>query len=280
MTEDWACALRGPILVLGAGGFVGANLLNRMLEHRGDVYGVVRTLPAWRLESVDRKHLMEIDLTDLAATRDMVTNLRPATVFNCVAYAVPTPSRLDHALIYRTNSQALVQLVELLAGTGLSAFVHARRKFLRIRLEKCRAERRGYAMTQQPLRRLQGRCQRLRHLCRQKRGRLAGDQPRLYVYGPLEDASRLINVVAKGMAGTFPPFVDPDISRDFVYVDDVCDAFIAAAARLTPDLYGESFNIGSGQRTTIRDLADVSAKTFSISWVTAVWVYGRARTGI
>jgi dolichol-phosphate mannosyltransferase len=49
-----------------------------------------------------------------------------------------------------------------------------------------------------------------------------------------------------------------------VYVDDVCDAFIQAAARLTPDLYGEAFNIGAGRGTTIRELAKISADVFAI----------------
>ena len=51
---------------------------------------------------------------------------------------------------------------------------------------------------------------------------------RLYsVYGPLEDRSRLIpTLVAHAAEGSYPPFVEPEISRDFVYVDDACDAFI------------------------------------------------------
>ena len=57
------------------------------------------------------------------------------------------------------------------------------------------------------------------------------------------------NLVAKAMAGTFPPFVNAETSRDYVYVDDVCNAFIMAAAKMSPDIYGESFNIGTGRHT-------------------------------
>src|SRR6516165_10028097 len=55
------------------------------------------------------------------------------------------------------------------------------------------------------------------------------------------------------------------ISRDFVYIDDVCDAFIIAAGRLTPDIYGEAFNIGTGQCITIRELARIAADVFGIT---------------
>ena len=37
--------LQGPILVLGASGFVGANLLRMLLEHREDVYGTATACP-------------------------------------------------------------------------------------------------------------------------------------------------------------------------------------------------------------------------------------------
>ena len=45
---------------------------------------------------------------------------------------------------------------------------------------------------------------------------------RLYsVYGPLEDSSRLIpNLIRCGSEGGYPEFVHPEISRDFIYVED------------------------------------------------------------
>ena len=128
---DWVRALRGPIVVLGAGGFVGANLLRQLLKYREDVFGVVRSLPAWRLDGIDRRHILEADLIDLAAARNLVANVRPSTVFNCVAYGAYS-FETDHDLIYRTNFSALVQLMELLADTG-SRCVHSCGKFLRIR---------------------------------------------------------------------------------------------------------------------------------------------------
>jgi glycosyltransferase involved in cell wall biosynthesis len=82
----------------------------------------------------------------------------------------------------------------------------------------------------------------------------------------LEDASRLIpNLVRHALDGGYPPFVSPDTSRDFVYVDDACEAFIRTAARLTPEIYGESFNIGSGSRTTIRAMAETARGVFGLA---------------
>ena len=89
---------------------------------------------------------------------------------------------------------------------------------------------------------------------------------RLYsVFGPLEDSSRLIpNVIRNGVEGTYPEFVNPAVSRDFVYVDDVTEAFVDTALNLAPSSYGESINIGSGRKTTIGEVAETSRELFGI----------------
>src|SRR5438093_13686416 len=81
----------------------------------------------------------------------------------------------------------------------------------------------------------------------------------------MEGSSRLIPaVVQAGSEGTFPAFVHPEISRDFVYVDDTCEAFLDAALGLAVDDYGESFNIGTGRKMTIAEVAAVAAELFKI----------------
>jgi polyisoprenyl-phosphate glycosyltransferase len=260
---DWVRALRGPIVVLGSGGFVGANLLRRLLRYREDVFGVVRSLPAWRLDGIDRRHILEADLIDLAAARNLVTNVGPRTVFNCVAYGAYS-FETDYDLIYRTNFTALVQLVELLAETDFVAFIHAGSsseygtKSAGPLEEESLQPNSHYSVSKAAASNYISYAGKTRHL--------PIVNLRLYsVYGPLEDMSRLIpNLVAKGLRGAFPPLVDPNTSRDFVYIDDVCDAFVQAAARLTPDIYGEALNIGTGRVTTIRHLAKIAADVFAI----------------
>ena len=48
--EDKIKQLQGPIVVLGASGFIGANLFKLIFAHRKDVFGTFYHVPAWRLE--------------------------------------------------------------------------------------------------------------------------------------------------------------------------------------------------------------------------------------
>ncbi len=55
-------------------------------------------------------------------------------------------------------------------------------------------------------------------------------------------------------------FGDGEQSRDFVYIDDVVEAWAAAIDR--PSAYGRVFNLGSGRRISINSLADHALAAF------------------
>ena len=257
-------ALRGPILVTGASGFIGANLFKLLASVRSDVYAVVLREKNWRLAEVSNEQVMAVDLNDASATKNLVANVAPQTVFDCVAYGAYS-FEAEAALIHQTNYQSIVNLVSLLIQQPFSAFVHAGSSSeygdnCTAPLESSVCEPNShYAASKVAA------ATYLRYMGKQQSFPCAN--LRLYaVYGPLEDTSRLIpNLLRQALNGKLPSFVDPRTSRDFVHVQDVCAAFVMAATQMHPRLYGESFNIGSGIKTTIADLAELTKRVFSIT---------------
>lgn len=257
-------ALRGPILVTGASGFIGANLFRDIAAVRDDVFAAVRRGKNWRLSEVGDEQLVAVDLNDFAATRNMVKTLRPQTVFDCAAYGAYSFEE-DGGLIYQTNFQSIVNLVSLLQGNPFSAFIHAGSSSeygtnCSAPSEESICEPNShYAVSKVAVANF------LRFMGKQKRFPCAN--LRLYaVYGPYEDTSRLIpTLLRKALSGELPQFVDARTSRDFIHVDDVCAAFIQAATAMRPSLYGENFNIGTGIKTTIAELAATTQRMFSIT---------------
>jgi dolichol-phosphate mannosyltransferase len=263
-TEIYIRQLRGPILVLGASGFVGANLYHSIAAVRQDVFAVVQREKSWRLEGVPDDKVVSVDLTDNSSTKNLIDSIRPQTLFDCVAYGAYSFEE-DANKIYATNVQSLVNLVGLLSERPIAAFVHAGSSSEYGTNSGAPAENAAcepnshYSVSKVAAENF------LRYVGKQKRFPCV--HLRLYsIYGPLEDTSRLIPTVLKcALDGTLPPFVDSRTSRDFVHVDDACRAFVIAAAKMNPDLHGETFNIGSGIKTTIGELAELIKSQFNIA---------------
>lgn len=261
--EHYIKNLHGPILVLGASGFIGANLFKQISSYRSDVYAVVRKEKNWRLVDVSEDQIIAVDLTDSIATKNLIANIAPQTIFDLVAYGAYSFEQQSEK-IYETNFLSLVNLVQLLAKKPISAFIHAGssseyglNSAAPIETSICHPNS-DYAVSKLSAANF------LQYAGKQQNFPCA--HLRLYsVYGLLEDTSRLIpNAINFALKKELPPFVDSKTSRDFIYIDDVCAAFIMCAAQMNPNLYGEIFNIGSGYKTTIGQLAEILKSTFHI----------------
>ena len=255
--------LQGPILILGASGFVGANLLQTILRFRSDVYGTATRLPAWRLKDVPRENVHEVDLLANSNLDALLDSVRPRTILDCVAYGAYS-FEVDSQLIYSTNFNLVSRLLERLKSRHVACYLHAGSSSeygdnASGPAEEASTEPNShYAVSKIA-------AANLIHYYGKKLG-LPCANLRLYsVYGPGEDSSRLVpNLIRHAVDGKLPGFVDPNVSRDFIYVDDCATAFIDVALQLTPPFYGESFNIGSGQKTTIRDIAYLAKDLFQV----------------
>jgi polyisoprenyl-phosphate glycosyltransferase len=255
--------LQGPILVLGGSGFVGANLLRTLLRFRADVSGTTTRLPAWRLEDLPQRHVKQVDLLIDSNLDALLDEVCPRTVFNCVAYGGYS-FETDSALIYQTNFNFTSRLLARLEKRGIASYIHAGSsseygdRAAGPHEDAPTAPNSDYSVSKVAAANL------LSYYGKRKKFPCAN--LRLYsVYGPYEDSSRLIpNVVRQGMAGGYTELVSPQISRDFVYVDDVTEAFLDAALYLEEPAYGDSFNIGTGQKTTIGDVAALARQEFGL----------------
>lgn len=255
--------LQGPILVLGASGFVGANLLRMLLAHRNDVFGTSSTASPWRLEGISAENLVSGDLLIDAGLSALLDATRPRTVFNCLAYGAYS-FQADVSLTYRTNVDLTARLVESLQERQVHRYVHAGSSSEYGDNASGPTEDAAlfpnshYAASK-------GAAAGLIYFAGKKQG-FPGVNLRLYsVYGPYEDSSRLVpTAVLNGLQKVPSQYVDPSVSRDFVYVDDACEAFIDAALNLPEHSYGESYNIGSGVQTTIGQFAELCRDMFEL----------------
>ena len=256
--------LQGPILVLGASGFVGANLLRTLLAVRPDVHGTFTHAPAWRLAGLPQENVIQADLLIDANLDALLSRLQPRTIFNCVAHGAYS-FETDAELIYRTNFTLTAKLVDRLRKLPITCYVHAGSSS-EYGDNAAGAEETDLPEPNSDYAVSKVACANLLHF-QGRRNKFPCANLRLYsVYGPLEDSSRLIPAVVKfGLEGKYPPLVSPEISRDFIYVADVVEAFIDTALNLRESHFGDSFNVGSGRKTTIAEVAAAASSLFSIA---------------
>nr|VFK08006.1 MAG: dolichol-phosphate mannosyltransferase [Candidatus Kentron sp. LPFa]VFK25773.1 MAG: dolichol-phosphate mannosyltransferase [Candidatus Kentron sp. LPFa] len=261
--NDKIKALQGPILVIGATGFIGANLLRRCLETRNDVVGTVFSGDSWRLNQVPAVNTAFLNLQDPISIASTFHRVQPKTVFDCSSFGAYSFEQ-DIERIYSTNYLSFIRVMEELADFDLTAYIHAGSSSEYGLNASAPIEtdilipNSHYAVSKAAV------SQAIAYY-----GKVRGIpivNLRLYsVYGPYEDSSRLIPVLCeRSLHGKLPIFARAEVTRDFVHIDDVIAAFIDAALRIGPEIFGESFNIGTGIQTPLSSLANLAKQLFNI----------------
>ena len=258
-----------PIIVTGASGFVGSCLCRHFAAKGERVVAIHRPASRgrWRLTEspVAEIENREVDLGAQEDVRSLVRDLQPSVIVNCAAYGA-YPHQTDPTRTYHVNFDGVRYLLEAAREVdGFRAFVQAGSSSEYG--SNCSAPREDsapvpdsdYAVSKVA-------ATAFVQLSGTKRGVPAWVLRLSSVYGPYEDASRLVpKLLAQGRKGAYPPLVRPQISRDFLHIDDACAAFerVVEAAATLPR--GEIFNIGTGTCTTLADIVARVRKLFAIS---------------
>lgn len=271
-------------LVTGGTGFVGANLVHRLLKDGHEVHLLVRNgHQSWRINEIRNDiTLHEIALNDADAVLRMMKNVRPDWVFHLAAHGAYS-WQTDVSTMVQTNVNGLVNLIQAGKETGVSALVNTGSsseygfKDFAPSEDTWVEPNSAYAIAKVAA----------THFCKLFATQYEMHIPtlRLYsAYGPYEEPRRLIPaVILNGMRGQYPPLVNPGIARDYVYVDDVVEACLLAAEKQSNEA-GPVYNVGSGIQTSLKDVVETARQQLGITtepqwgsmpdrqWDTHVWV--------
>lgn len=250
-------------LVTGGAGFIGSTLVDRLLAEGHSVV-VVDDLSRGREENLEsaraageRFTFHRMDLTD-PRIADVLAGSRPEVVFHLAAQIDVRLSVADPVHDAEVNVVGTVRLAEAARRAGVR----------RIVFTSSGGSIYG-PVTDLPV----AETRPVDPLSPYAAGKVSGEIylemfSRLYglewaavapanVYGPRQDPHGEAGVVAifsqRLLAGQpTRVFGDGGNTRDYVYVDDVVDAFVRAAT--VPDAAGRRFNVGTGVETSDRGL--------------------------
>lgn len=276
-------------MITGASGFVGANLARRLLRDGHEVHLLQRPgYRGWRIDAIRADLVIhEVDLEDRQSLEPVIATIRPEWIFHLAAHGAYSWQQ-DVPRLVGTNLVGTISLVEASARIGFESFVYAGSSSEYGLKDHPPGESESpepnslYAVTK-----LSGTLY-CRYVAQRERLRIR--TLRLYsVYGPFEEPGRLVpTLIIRALGGALPTLAAPQTARDYVFTEDVSEAFVLAASRQGSEP-GATYNIGTGRQTTLKEVVDLIRGLLEVKaepvwgsmadrpWDTPSWVANNAR---
>jgi len=252
------------VLVTGGAGFIGSNLVDRLLAEGCDVdviddlsSGSLTNLAEARAQRSRKFTFHRLDVRSPQLT-DIVAHRRPEVIFHLAAQVDVRTSISRPMFDAEVNVLGTLNLCEAALAAGTRKVVLAGSGGTRYGVPEALPVRESHP--QRPVspygvsKKAAGD---YLHYYREVRGLEYTELALANVYGPGQDPDGEAGVVAifagQMLAGRRPNiYGDGEQTRDYLYVDDAVDAFV----RATEKGGGLLVNIGTGVETTVRDLYD------------------------
>ena len=240
------------VLVTGATGFIGANLVRRLLQEGYDVHILTRVSSnKWRLTGVLSKlsdHT--VDLREEGKLKGLIKEIKPDIIFHLANLGVYGGVQLPEKEYIETNFLGTVNLVNACNDIDYKSFIntgssseYGPKKHPMKETDVCEPIN-MYGMTK---------CAATLY------GSLVAktkDKPivafRLFSpYGAYDDRTRLVvYCITNALQNNDLNLANPEAVRDYIYVEDILDLYMKGIEKAS-ELKGEIFNVGSGSQTAI-----------------------------
>ena len=242
-----------PILITGATGFIGSRLLARLTAAGGNCHAVSRRPGSLPLGAT----FVQADLRQPDEAAAVVRSIRPRLLFHCAMMAGHPNTGQERLEALQTSVLGTAALAEAAAECGTQRFVFTG-SFLVYRRQQ------GALPETSPMEphTFRGAAKAGAALWLQQFARscaFPAVELRIFsVYGPGEPQRRFIPTLLRAAAAGSPMPLLPGPSHDFVHVDDVVTAALAAAD--TPLPPGAVFNIAGGRSWRNEEVVEAAAR--------------------
>lgn len=256
--------LSKKVIVTGASGFVGANLTRRLIAEGHEVYLLLRpNCRTWRLNDIlGHVGTRFVQFQEIDSLYITVNEIRPNWIFHLAGHGANSWEK-DWREMVETNMLGTINLLECASQIGVEAFVNT----------GCFSE---YGFSTSPACETQTLepnsyfsitkiAQSMTSRCFAGNHNLYVPTLRLFsVYGPWQDPRQFLpSLILEGLQGKLPPPAELKSRNDYVYVDDVVDAFLKVVQKSVHEK-GPVFNIGTGCLTSDQELIEIASKEFEL----------------
>lgn len=260
------------VLITGANGFIGARLLSRLIGLGYEPAIIVRDSSNLKRigHLLDKTRVFHGDVRDAAGITAIMAEFAPEAVIHLVTYYAVEHTTPEIRVMLDTNVTGTVNLLEAARLNHVRLFVNTstcavyEQKDLPVSEQAKISPQNLYAVTK-----LQA-----EEACRFYANNYGVDAITLRLfppYGPGDNERRLIPYLIKTFAaGSSPQLTTGKQKWDFVYVDDIVEAFVAVLARHPFREHYDVINIGTGDPVSVRDMVllimQTMGKDLPLAW--------------
>lgn len=243
------------VFITGATGFVGSHLVRRSLQKGAEVYVNIRKASdTWRIMDILQDvSIINTDITDYEKLHDSIKKIRPNIFFHTAVYG-GSATQHDVGKIINSNISGTVNLLRSCKNLNFDLFVNT-------------GSSSEYGIKNTAMQELDilepvtdyGVSKAAATLFCQKTA-IAENLPivtlRLFSpFGPFEQKSRLVpSIILAALQKQNPHIASRNFVRDFIYIDDVIDAYETALS--LKNSKGQIYNVGSGMQHTVGAVTD------------------------
>lgn len=234
------------VFLTGGTGFIGRHLLDRLSAMGARVYAVSRGQQSYGSPAIQ---WYQANMADLPTTRTLLEAIQPHVIYHLASHVVGTRSTDAIVPTFQSNLMTTVNLLTAAQSVGCERFVLPgsleepssggadvvpSSPYAVAKWAGSAYARMFHALYQVPVVILRV----------------------FMVYGPAQrDVNKLIPYVIRSvLKGDVPTLSSGQRPIDWIYVDDVVEALLAAG--LAANLEGKTIDIGSGRATTVRSVVE------------------------
>ena len=255
------------ILITGATGFIGSHLTRKLVE-KGFEVGIIKRKKSnlWRISSLMNKlSIYDADLRDIHKVSEAISHFNPDVIFHLATYYAVEHKSEEVSLMVDTNVLGTIYLLESSRESKVRLFVNTsscavyKESKVKLRENSCLEPINFYALTK-----LQA-----EQACSfyTKKYGLKTVTFRLFPpYGPADQERRLIPYAIKSFLEEKKLRLTTGEQKwDFVYIDDIIEAYLKLLNMSNLPIEHEIFNIGTGNVVSVREVIERIKYIFGVA---------------
>lgn len=259
MDSNPLSSLRGlPVVVTGAGGFIGSHLCERLVKEGAKVRAFVHYNALGRAGWLDQSpvraemEVMSGDLCDRDSVHQAVEG--QAIVFHLGALiAIPHSYRAPHSFL-RTNIEGTVHVMQAVKACGATRMVHTSTSEVYGTARQVPITEAHPLQGQSPYSASKIGADKMAEAFHAAYGVPVVTVRPFNTYGPRQSSRAVIpTIITQGLAGRTVQLGALTPTRDLVFVADTVEGFLRAGTM--PGLEGRTLHLGTGREISIGDLA-------------------------